>query len=79
QLPRAFARQILKRSAGPHFAVLADEPTRMEARFLAEQGITRIALPLVAVAAQLLAGGCAAPAAAAAPAAPESHPATAVA
>ena len=46
QLPRAFARQVLKRSAGPHFAVLPDTPTRMEARFLAEQGITRIALPL---------------------------------
>ena len=46
QLPRAFARQILKRSAGPHVAVLPDTPTRMEARFLAEQGITRIALPL---------------------------------
>jgi SIR2-like domain len=71
QLPRAFARQILKRSAGPHYAVLPDEPTRMEARFLAEQGITRIALPLASVAEQLLAAGCAAPAssAAAAPAA----------
>ena len=46
QLPRAFARQIMKRSAGPHYAVLPDEPTRMEARFLAEQGITRIAMPL---------------------------------
>ena len=57
QLPRAFARQIMKRSAGPHFAVLADEPTRMEARFLAEQGITRIALPLADAAQQLLAGG----------------------
>jgi hypothetical protein len=56
QLPRAFARQIMKRSAGPHYAVLADEPTRMEARFLAEQGITRIALPLAEVAAQLAAG-----------------------
>ena len=32
QLPRAFARQIMKRSAGPHFAVLPDEPTRMEKR-----------------------------------------------
>jgi len=53
QLPRAFARQILKRSTGPHFAVLADEPTRMEARFLEELGITRIALPLAEVAAQL--------------------------
>jgi hypothetical protein len=58
QLPRAFARQIIKRSAGPHFAVLPDEPTRMEARFLAEQGVTRIAVPLADVAATL----CAAPA-----------------
>ena len=58
QLPRAFARQIIKRSAGPHYAVLAEEPTRMEARFLAEQGIVRIALPLQQVAAKL----CAAPA-----------------
>ncbi len=53
QLPRAFARQILKRSAGPHYAVLPDEPTRMEARFLAEQGITRIALGLDEAAAAL--------------------------
>lgn len=53
QLPRAFARQVMKRSAGPHFAVLPDTPTRMEARFLAEQGITRIDLPLAEVAAAL--------------------------
>jgi len=53
QLPRAFARQIIKRSAGPHYAVLAEEPTRMEARFLAEQGITRIAIPLADAAAAL--------------------------
>ena len=53
QLARSFARQIMKRSQGPHYAVLAAEPTRMEARFLAEQGITRIALPLAAVAAAL--------------------------
>jgi SIR2-like domain len=56
QLPRAFARQIMKRSAGPHFAVLPDEPTRMEARFLAEQGITRIACPLAQVADVLVKG-----------------------
>lgn len=55
QLPRAFARQILKRSAGPHYAVLPDEPTRMEARLLDELHITRIALPLADVAAQLVA------------------------
>jgi hypothetical protein len=45
----------MKRSAGPHYAVLPDEPTRMEARFLAEQGITRIAMPLAEVAEQLCA------------------------
>jgi hypothetical protein len=55
QLPRAFARQIMKRSAGPHFAVLPDAPTRMEGRFLAEQGITRIAMPLGEAAAALTA------------------------
>lgn len=53
QLPRAFARQILKRSAGPHHAVLPDAPTRMEQRFLDEMGICRIALPLSEVAAML--------------------------
>ncbi|TXH63458.1 MAG: SIR2 family protein [Burkholderiaceae bacterium] len=53
QLMRAFARQVMKRSAGPHVAVLPDEPTRMEARFLAEQGITRIDRPLAEVAAAL--------------------------
>ncbi len=58
QLPRAFARQVLKRSGGPHWAVLPDEPTRMEARFLEEQGITRLALPL-AEAAMALAGATA--------------------
>lgn len=62
QLPRAFARQIMKRSAGPHYAVLGEEPTRMEARFLAEQGITRIALPLAEAAAQLIEGAHHAPA-----------------
>ncbi|MCE4556784.1 SIR2 family NAD-dependent protein deacylase [Roseateles cellulosilyticus] len=55
QLPRAYARQILKRSGGPHYAVLPDEPTRMEARFLEEQGVTRLALPLADVAAQMTA------------------------
>lgn len=46
QLTRSFARQIMKRSSDQHWAVLPNEPTRMEARFLDEQGITRIALPL---------------------------------
>jgi hypothetical protein len=60
QLPRAFARQILKRSSGPHYAVLPDEPTRMEARFLTEQGITRIAMALPQAAAFLTAQALAA-------------------
>lgn len=46
QLTRSFARQIMKRSSDQHWAVLPAEPTRMEARFLQEQGITRIDLPL---------------------------------
>jgi hypothetical protein len=50
QLPRSFARQIMKRSSDVHWAVLPDEPTRMEVRFLAEQGIERIALSLEAFA-----------------------------
>lgn len=46
QLTRSFARQIMKRSSDQHWAVLPHEPTRMEARFLQEQNITRIDLPL---------------------------------
>lgn len=51
QLTRSFARQIMKRSSDRHWALLPDEPTRMEAKFLAEQNITRIALPLDSLAA----------------------------
>jgi hypothetical protein len=46
QLTRCFARQIMKRSSDHHWAVLPQEPTRMEARFLQEQNITRIPVPL---------------------------------
>jgi hypothetical protein len=46
QLERIFARQIAKRSAGRHFAVISGELTRNEARFLEEQRIARIDLPL---------------------------------
>jgi len=54
QLTRSFARQIMKRSADRHWAVLPDEPTRMEARFLEEQGIERIDMTLPAFADALL-------------------------
>jgi hypothetical protein len=46
QLERIFARQILKRSSDRHYAVLPDEPTRNERRFLLELGIERIDTPL---------------------------------
>ncbi|MCX7257875.1 MAG: SIR2 family protein [Polaromonas sp.] len=55
QLTRCFARQIMKRSSDKHWAVLPNEPTRMEARFLEEQNITRIAMPLAEFADQLVA------------------------
>ncbi|SKA24582.1 SIR2 family NAD-dependent protein deacylase [Consotaella salsifontis] len=48
QMLRIFARQIMKRSAGPHFALIAGDLTRMERRFLDEQGIERIDLDLTA-------------------------------
>jgi len=54
QLSRAFARQIMKRSSDVHWAVLPDEPTRMEARFLAEQNIRRIDMTLEAFARQFV-------------------------
>jgi hypothetical protein len=46
QLERNYARQIMKRSTERHFAVLEGELTRNEARFLGEQGIERIDMPL---------------------------------
>ncbi|NCU01819.1 SIR2 family protein [Candidatus Macondimonas diazotrophica] len=60
QTERIFAHQISKRSSETHYAVLAAEPTRNEARFLEQHGITRLELPLAAFAdalqAQLTAG-----------------------
>jgi hypothetical protein len=46
QLERIFAQQIVKRSSDRHWAVLPQEPTRNEARFLAAYNVTRIAMPL---------------------------------
>ncbi|MHB0986007.1 MAG: SIR2 family NAD-dependent protein deacylase [Sulfuricella sp.] len=43
QLERAYARQIMKRSSnGPHWAVLPDELTKNEIKFMAEQNIQRL-------------------------------------
>lgn len=46
QIERNFARQIIKRSGTGHVAVIAGELTRNESRFMAEQGIQRLDLPL---------------------------------
>ena len=50
QMLRIFARQIAKRSAEGHVAVIEGELTRMEQKFLDELGIRRLDLPLAAVA-----------------------------
>ena len=47
QMLRTYARQIMKRSKGPHFAVADTEAlTRNELKFYADQGIEIIDLPL---------------------------------
>ncbi len=46
QMERMFARQIMKRSSEKHWAVLPEEPTRNEARFLAQYNVERLAMPL---------------------------------
>ncbi len=53
QLQRTFARQIMKRSSDQHWAVLSCEPTRNELRFLTEQNIQPIYMPLAEFAAIL--------------------------
>ncbi len=53
QLQRSFARQIMKRSSGRHWAVLPGELTRNEHRFLEEQHIERIDMTLEALEALL--------------------------
>lgn len=60
QLERIFAQQILKRSSDRHWAVLAETPTRNEARFLGKFGIQRIDAPLGEWAAALVRVGGAA-------------------
>lgn len=50
QMLRIFARQIAKRSAEGHIAVLSGPLTRMEQRFLDDNHITRLDLPAEAMA-----------------------------
>jgi hypothetical protein len=46
QLTRTYARQVMKRSTDKHWAVIEGTLTRMEKKFLAEQNITQIDMPL---------------------------------
>ncbi|MFZ3088187.1 MAG: SIR2 family protein, partial [Methylotenera sp.] len=46
QLTRTYARQVMKRSSSKHWAVIEGPLTRMEQKFIAEQNITRIDMPL---------------------------------
>ncbi len=58
QMLRTYARQIMKRSAGPHYAVMnASTLTRMEAKFLADQAIELIDAPLAEAAAAIAGSG----------------------
>lgn len=57
QLLRTYARQIAKRSARGHVAVIKGPLTRMERLFLEELAIERIDLPLEAVVEELKASG----------------------
>ncbi len=50
QMARSFARQIMKRSEGPRYAVLNGELTRNEERFLEEHDIKRLDVPLAGAA-----------------------------
>jgi hypothetical protein len=46
QLTRTYARQVMKRSSDKHWAVIEGPLTRMEQKFLDEQGIIRIDLSM---------------------------------
>ncbi|MGO8755849.1 MAG: SIR2 family NAD-dependent protein deacylase [Gallionellaceae bacterium] len=49
QLDRIFARQIMKRSSFQHWAFIEGELSRNEERFLKEQNITRLDMPVSAL------------------------------
>lgn len=62
QLQRTFARQIMKRSSDRHWAVIDGPLSRNEERFLEEQGIQRLDIPLADVLDGALTGLAAEPA-----------------
>lgn len=54
QMDRIFAREILKRSKGPYYAILPGELTKNEEKFLTDQNIIRVDMPLREVVGQFL-------------------------
>lgn len=46
EIQRTFGRQVSKRSADTHWAIIAEEPSKNEAKFMERQGIQQVALPL---------------------------------
>lgn len=57
QMLRTYARQVMKRSPHPHFAVVdAAALTKNERRFIASQGITAVDIPLATASSLLLSG-----------------------
>ncbi len=56
QIERSFARQIMKRSSDRHWAVIDGALTKNEVKFLREQNIERIDLPLADFVARLTGG-----------------------
>jgi hypothetical protein len=56
QLERSFARQVMKRSSDRHWAVIEGALTKNEAKFLREQNIERIDMPLADFVASLTGG-----------------------
>ena len=46
QLDRIFARQIMKRSSSQHWALIEGDLTKNEARFIKEQNIIRLDMPM---------------------------------
>lgn len=53
QILRTFARSIMRRSQGPHYAVVPEDLTENEIRFLDIEGIVPLSLPLAEAAAIL--------------------------
>jgi hypothetical protein len=49
QLDRIFAKQIMKRSSDHHWALIEGDLTKNEVRFLKEQNITRLDMPISAL------------------------------